>query len=343
MEPPGLDGKLNRNPFGSTPIQLIRHPDLEKISSALEDTRIRRSSECKRLIFIEGDAGIGKSWFLGYVREHILNNHPQWQVLGPYDAEPFLNQSPYEQFVRFMNDCAGRPLRPIVQGQKFVEQDVLSHAEALEIELKNRKNEPLAIIFDELEWWVSVNEAQREALNKLFRIVWRVLLRQYSMPCIVICAGRRQPEFRDVLLKRTLYTFPLQGFPDNELEKLIDPMHSSQTRTAILHHANSNPWVTQLLNYVFGVNPACFNDPNTRIETLRWVFDRVVGNQLPKELRDLLYSLAQLRTHGFYEDDELLNGDILAPLKLTPTSFLDYDVENRIYRVAPVLISLFRE
>ena len=93
MEPPGLDGKLNRNPFGSTPIQLIRHPDLEKISSALEDTRIRRSSECKRLIFIEGDAGIGKSWFLGYVRKHILDNHPQWQVLGPYDAEPLDRKS----------------------------------------------------------------------------------------------------------------------------------------------------------------------------------------------------------------------------------------------------------
>lgn len=345
MQPPDLPWQSKRRHYTETPLEqtLSRQNEIGQMADLLAESVTNPHSDTKRLIFVEGDAGIGKSWFLYAFLQQVKEKEVEWRVLEPFEARQFVAQNPYAEFIKLMNECAGRPLVEINQAQVVTQEDVIRCAEMLHLELVTRTEEPLLLVFDELEWWVDIDSQQREYLNTLFRIVWRVLLRQYTMPCIIICAGRRAPEFKDVLLKRTLHTMSLAGFTSDELHKLVLPQVLNIPQAVVEIRAAGNPWIIQLLHEVHLNTPDALADSAKKEKTLRWLFEQVVEDRFDPVLRQTLYSLARFRPDGFYPEDELLPEGDATIYKLVRTSFIEFDTDSRRYRVAPVLSSLLKE
>jgi hypothetical protein len=345
-------GKVSRRSCLDTPVeqQLDRQPELEKIVDLLDKAAANPHSDTKRLIFIEGEAGIGKSWLLCSILEHLQKHQPEWRIASPdsarkvaFDARNFVGPDAYAHCIRLMNECAGQTLLDVTEGQPVTQENVMRCANNLHIALMNITNEPLLLLFDDLEWWMDIDGRQREFLDTLFRTVWRVLLRLHPIPCVIICAGRRAPQFRDVLLKRILHTVKIEGFAANELSKLLLPATPPVLQDLVKAKAAGNPWVAQLLQAIHTHRADALTSPAYREGTLRWLFQQVVEKRFDPALQETLYRLVQKHPNGFEVDDELLPEGDTTIYKLVRTSFVEFDTESRRYQIANVLTNLFKE
>lgn len=274
-----MPSALKRIPFLEIDNFVDRTFDRSKILDLLKLAVKQANSSSKRLLFLEGDPGIGKTILLGDLQQHIVENYRDWRVLGPYDAYDFVHNNPYAQFIALMNECAGKPLHTLTNPQTITIEEVIQCASKLEMEFTSSANEPLIIIFDELEWWLDLDDERRETLDHLFRIVWRVLLRQSAMPCVIIGAGRRLPVFRDVLLRRTLETIQITGFANNDLQRLISESGILAFVDFILNQANNNLWVVQILDHALQANPKALEDVIAQGLLLRQVFDQILAGR----------------------------------------------------------------
>ena len=351
MAPPD-PGKISRRSCLDTPPwqQLDRQRELEKIVDLLDKAASNPHSDTKRLIFIEGEAGVGKSWLLCSLLKHLQKNQSEWRVASPdpdrkaaFDARNFVGPDAHAHCIRLMNECAGQTLLEVNEGQMLTQESVARCANSLQIELMAVTNEPLLLLFDNLEWWVDIDSRQRELLDLLFRTVWRVLLRFHAIPCVIICAGRGAPQFRDVLLKRILQPVKLKGFAPEELSKLLPPATNPVLQDLFKTKAAGNPWVAQLLQEIHTHRAEALITPADREGTLRWLFQQVVEERFDPTLQETLYRLVQKHPNGFEVDDELLPEGDTTIYKLVRTSFLEFDTESRRYQIANVLTNLFKE
>ena len=351
MAPPE-PGKISHRSCLDTPAeqQLDRQRELETIVDLLDKAASNPHSDTKRLIFIEGEAGIGKSWLLCAISEHLQKNRPEWRIASPnpdqkvaFNARNFVGPDAYAHCIKLMNECAGQTLLEVSEGQTVTQESVTRCANSLQIELMTVTNEPLLLLFDDLEWWMDIDSRQRDFLDTLFRTVWRVLLRLHPLPCVIICAGRRAPQFRDVLLKRILHTVKIEGFAVDELSKLLPPTTTPLLQDLVKAKAAGNPWVAQLLQEIHTHRADALIAPAYREGTLRWLFQQVVEERFDPALQETLYRLVQKYPDGFEVDDELLPEGDTTIYKLVRTSFVEFDTESRRYQIANVLTNLFKE
>ncbi|HRB29733.1 MAG TPA: ATP-binding protein [Nitrosomonas sp.] len=321
--------------------RLHRTEDRNKIIHLIRDAVDKANSNSKRLLFLEGDAGVGKTVLLGDLQHFLKEHEPDWRILGFYDAQTFVANQPFARFIELMNGCAGKILVTPQNPLEITLEEIIRCANLLELELTNRANEPLILIFDELEWWLDTEGEEREALDHLFRIVWRVLLRQAAMPCIIVCAGRRLPVFRDLLLRRTLETIPIKGFEMYTLQSVIDAIQDPASVNFVLSRADGNPWVAELLAHEVQKNPDMWTRSQLIEHLLGQVFDRLLSDRLNPHLANTLYKLVRTHPEGFYSENKSLSDGDLTIAHLIRSSFVYFDNDTVRYLIADVLTSLF--
>ncbi|MEZ4709604.1 MAG: ATP-binding protein [Caldilineaceae bacterium] len=374
MSPPDEANKQSasqpqRRRYHETPLEerIDRSHEAEHVLELLQKTVAASADEkgrsrSKRLLLIEGDAGIGKTWFMEYLQERIRTQYPTWYIApfyelanhnpqenGPaaYAAEHFiaLDKNPYARFLEVLQRCDR-----LLQINGFGElpnptpctvEHAAEWAGILEAVLAERSNTPLMLFFDDLEWWVGVEGPQRDLLNHLFRIVWQMLLRQAQLPCIIIGASRRPPTFSNPMLRLTSTTYKLKGVETTQLAKLMPDSHWRQLQTYLDQNFDGNPWICQLLTALLSTQPDAWQNGKLSLPARQLVFERVVDGRLTPDLSSTLYQLAEARPLGFEPEDELLPQAHTTLKKLIDASFVDFDEATRRYLVAPVLSGLF--
>ncbi|MFN8495452.1 MAG: ATP-binding protein [Caldilineaceae bacterium] len=344
-----------RNSYHETPQErrLSREDDIQQVLTLLEKAVIDAQDETirsrtKRLVLIQGDAGIGKTWFMGRLREAIKTQYPHWflapETLQPFKAEDFIGATPYPSFLTVLQSC-DRALNIqclyalAVPVQGTLEQ-VSEWAAQLEDNLNKRQMTPLVLFFDDLERWIG--EAQKEVVYRFYRVVWQMLLRQTQLPCLIIGAARRAPPFYNPSLRLALTTYRLSGFSAEQLEKLVQHSPVAQLRPFIQHNAQGNPWVTQLLDGALSPQPNVL-DAQQKEEIRKQIFEKVVSNGLEPDLKAVLYQLIKQRPNGFQPEDKLLPEGHTTLNRLIDASFVDFNEATRHYVVTSVLVELFKE
>lgn len=336
--------------------RLSREREAQEFLAMLEATvseaqNEARRSRTKRLFLIQGDAGVGKSWFLDYLAEIIQRKYPAWPVVTRYEAQNFIEKiekTPYYNFLAVLHGCDRalhiHSLGELNEPPEPTIEQVAEWAGQLEEQLNKDRAGPLLLFFDDLEWWVGVDEVQRATLNQFLRIVWQMLLRKAHIPCIIVCATRHPPAFNNPLLRLALATYELKGFAASELEKLIEH-HADVTslRPFIDRNALGNPWITQLLDINLPLDPAAFQQEPQKEAIRRRLFAAVVSDRLQPDLSEVLYKLAKQRPDGFQPEDDLLPEGHTTLNNLIASSFAKYNHETRRYVVTSVLTSLFKE
>lgn len=340
-----------RNDYHEIPQErrLSREHDAQEVLALLEKTVIDAQDESirsrtKRLFLIQGDAGIGKTWFIGYLRDVIKAKYPHWFLIPEtYNAEYFIGNTPYHNFLAVLQSCDRalhiQCLDKLPDPAKATLEQVSEWAAQLEENLNKRQKIPLVLFFDELEWWVG--ESHKEVIYQLYRVVWQMLLRQTQLPCLIISAARRSPAFYNPLLRLALTTYRLSGFSPEQLEKLVQHSPIDQLRPFIERNAQGNPWITQMLDEMLSPQPTAFDEPQK--EAIRkLIFGEVVGDRLTPELKTVLYNLIKQRPAGFQPEDGLLPEGHTTLNRLINASFVDFNEETRKYVVTSVLIGLFK-
>ncbi|MEZ4731999.1 MAG: ATP-binding protein [Caldilineaceae bacterium] len=303
------------------------------------------------MIMIQGEAGIGKTWFLDYLQDRIDKQQPSWRSINRYEAEAFVApfDNLYYRFLRVLKDCDQKlvldslPALPTDPTTATIEQ-VAEWTSLLEMRLTEHHSQPLLLFFDEMEWWVGVSEEQQTTLTQLFRIVWAMLLRQAHLPIVIICAGRRIPPFKHPLLRLVLKNYTLNGFPPEALRLLIQPDKQATLLPLIQYYTENNPWSTQVLASFYELYAAAFDALTLPDPVLREIFEAVVGNQLDHELtlKETLYQLARQRQAGFTANDPLLPQGDATLIKLVNSSFVEFSTNAKRYFVIPVLTRWFK-
>ena len=208
MDSPPIWNGYERKGYHNTELarRLSRQREAEELLALLEQAVTNAQNEAlrsriKRLFLVQGEPGIGKSWFIEFLQEIIKTRHPDWaMVTTKYEARDFLDQTPYYDFLTVLQSC-DRALQIGCLGELPLREDttdatigqVVEWAAQLEERLNERPHGPLLLFFDELEWWAGAAEPQREIVNRFYRVVWQMLLRKAHLPCIIICAARRPP------------------------------------------------------------------------------------------------------------------------------------------------------
>jgi hypothetical protein len=337
------DRKLSREADGDAITKVVD----ETIQLASDEDRRSRTS---RLIMIQGEAGIGKTWFLDYLHEQIAAHQSTKRVVKRFDAESFAPPSPalHYRFLSLLKECDDAlslgSLPPLPDPDGTTIELVAEWTGLLETRLAQISNRPLVFLFDEMEWWANVDEAEQATLTHLLRIVWAMLLRQAQLPVIIICAGRRIPPFKHPLLRLVSYSYPLKGFKADKLAKLVESTRYEALLPLIIQYTEDNPWATQILNIVLGASPDGVIPPSIPEEKYREIFDALVGDQLDQDLvlKNDLYQLAQQRQEGFTANDPLLSQGDTTLKKLVNTSFVEFDSRTKRYFVIPVLARWFK-
>jgi len=341
-----------RNGYHETPPEsrLSREREAQEVLALLEKTVTDAQDETlrsrtKRLFLIQGDAGIGKTWFMGYLREVIKARYPDWFLVPEtYNAEYFIGNTPYHNFLAVLQSCdralSIQCLDELPDPVQATIEQVSEWAAQLEENLNKRQTSPLVLFFDELEWWVG--ESNKEVVYQLYRVVWQMLLRQTQLPCLIISAARRPPALYNPLLRLALTTYRLSGFSPAQLEKLVQHSPVVQLRPFIERNAQGNPWITQLLDGALSPQPATFDEPQKAAIRKR-IFGEVVGERLSTDLKTVLHNLAKQRPGGFQPEDELLPEGHITLNRLIDASFVDFNEEIRRYVVASMLVRLVKE
>ncbi len=349
--------RLDRTQAADEVLALLK----KTVAIASDDNKRSRS---KRLILIEGDAGIGKSWFIEYLQERIRNDEKckTWRLApfygngdegfryedqAAYQADTFvaMDTYPYARFLEVLHRCDRlleiNCLGDLPDPPTVTVEDVARWANTFEAALTERRNIPLLLFFDELEWWVGIEGPQRVLLDHLFRIVWQMLLKHAQLPCIIICASRRPPIFSNPLLRLVLQPYKLEEFPSAELTKLARDDLPPVLLAYLREHASGNPWLVQLL-VAFAQEPTAWQDGQLTPD-VRWqIFQRIIDNRLDEKLQQTLYILAEQRPDGFTPEDELLPESHMTVSQLQNASFVDFNEKKRRYVVATILANLFK-
>lgn len=338
------DQKISREADGDAVIAVVK----ETIQVAADENRRSRT---RRLIMIEGEAGIGKTWFLDYLQARISDQQPDWQLITRYEAEEFVApfDNLYYRFLRLLKDCDQKlaleslPALPTDPTTATIEQ-VAEWTSLLEVCLAEPRRQPLLLFFDEMEWWVGVSEEQQTTLTQLFRIVWAMLLRQAHLPIIVICAGRRIPPFKHPLLRLVLHNFKLHGFPAADLISLVQPDNRATLFPLIKLYTADSPWATQILDNLYTVYATSFVSFSIPESILREIYETIVDDQLNPDptLKETLYQLAQQRPAGFTANDPLLPQGDATLIQLVNTSFVEFKSSAKRYFVIPILARWFK-
>ncbi len=352
--PPGK--KISRLDYGTTPPEkkISRERDRDALSAIITETITlaadeNRRSRTRRLIMIQGEAGVGKTWFLDYLHAEMATQQPTCRLIKRYEASEFVApfDNLYYRFLRLLKDCeqtlAITCLPDLPDPTTATVEQVAEWAGLLEMHLLALRNQPLVLFFDEMEWWVGVPEAQQAALTHLFRIVWAMLLRQAQLPVIITCAGRRIPPFKHPLLRLVQHDYTLRGFPAAQLISLVDPAKQSRLRPLIELYTEDNPWATQVLDELYE-RLAVFGTAEIDDVVLQEVFAAIVGDQLEQEpaLKQTLYQLAKQKQTGFTANDPLLPEGDATLIKLMNTSFVEFNSSAKRYFVIPVLARWFK-
>lgn len=344
-----------RKNYSSTPPErrLSREREAQEMLAALEKTVATTNDQenrnrTKRLFLIQGDAGIGKSWFMAYLQETIQARQPKWIVgANIYAAEHFVTPSSNYHALTVLQDCANvlklGTLGALPVANEATIEQVLAWAGKLEEDLNKLQSGPLLLFFDDLECWVGVGGSQRNSLNFFLRVVWQMLLRKAHLPCMIICAARRPPPFSNPLLRLSLTSYELEGFPADQLERLVEYSDAAQLRPFIELNARGNPWTTQLLDAELSPQPEQVHQKARRERIRERIFRRIVDDRLDDSLAPVLYKLAKHRPDGFQPEDPLLPEGHTTLTKLIDASFVDFDLRTRRYSIAPVLAALFKE
>ena len=308
-----------------------------------------RRSRAPRLLMIQGEAGIGKTWFLDYLQGRIAQQQPGWRLINRYEAEAFVApfDNLYYRFLRVLKDCDQQltldslPALPTDPTTATIEQ-VAEWTSLLEMRLTEHHSQPLLLFFDEMEWWVGVSEEQQTTLTQLFRIVWAMLLRQAHLPIVIICAGRRIPPFKHPLLRLVLHHYTLCGFPADALKALVQLDKQAALLPLIQSYTEDNPWSTQVLDSFYGSHAAAFATHTLPEPVLREIFETIIGDQLDQDsiLKETLYQLARQKQDGFTARD--LPGGDLTLIKLVNSSFVEFNANAKRYFVIPVLTRWFK-
>lgn len=335
--------------------RISRDADGDAITAILEETiRLasdeQRRSRTRRLFMIQGEAGIGKTWFLDHLQERIAAQQPTWRLVNRYEARAFVPpfDNLYYRFLRLLKDCdqalstACLPALPDPTTATLAQ--VVEWTGWLEMRLTERHSQALLLFFDELEWWVGVPENQQSTLTHLFRIVWAMLLRQSQLPIVIICAGRRIPPLKHPLLRLVQYNFTLQGFPADQLVSLVQPDKQATLLPLIKQYTEDNPWATQILNMIDTTQTVAFAKAALPETVLREIFDAIVDEQLEwdRDVKETLYQLAQHRQAGFVANDPLLPQGDATLYRLVNTSFVEFQSGLKRYFVIPVLARWFK-
>jgi hypothetical protein len=348
---------MHRIAYADTPAEqrLSRQADGDEIIAILAETIRLAADESRRSrtrrLMIQGEAGIGKTWFLDYLQERIATEQPIWRLLDTYQAEAFVapQANPYYRFLLVLKDCDDKLgiacLPELPDPATATVERVAEWAGLLEERLTRLRDQPLLIFFDELEWWVGLLPAQQETLVQFFRIVWSMLLRQAQLPIIIICASRRSPALKHPLLRLVLHPFPLKGFSADELEKLVSSSCKAELLPLIKRYTEDNPWATQLLSETFVENADEYYAPTLPTLVPHKIFHAIIGDRLDQDpdLKEPLYQLARQRHVGFTANDALLPQGDSTLIKLMNTSFIEYNSETKRYYVVPVLARWFKE
>ncbi|MCE7986131.1 MAG: ATP-binding protein [Caldilinea sp. CFX5] len=298
---------------------------------------------------IQGEAGVGKTWFLDYLHAEMAARQPTCRLIKRYEASDFVApfDNLYYRFLRLLKDCeqalAITCLPDLPDPTTATVEQVNEWSGLLEMRLLELRNQPLVLFFDEMEWWVGVPEAQQAALTHLFRTVWAMLLRQAQLPVIITCAGRRIPPFKHPSLRLVQYDYALRGFPAAQLITLVDPAKQSLLRPLIERYTEDNPWATQVLEQLYA-RLAAFGTAQISEPVLREVFEAIVGDQLDQNsaLKETLYQLAKQKQTGFTANDPLLPEGDATLIKLMNSSFVEFNSNAKRYFVIPVLARWFK-
>lgn len=345
-----------RTDYARTPSNktISREADRDAISAIIAETiqlatDENRRSRARRLLMIQGEAGVGKTWFLDYVHAEMATQQPTCRSIKRYAAREFVApfDNLYYRFLRLLKDCdqtlATACLPDLPDPSTATVEQVAEWTGLLEVRLTDLRNQPLLLFFDEMEWWVGVPEAQQPALTHLFRIVWAMLLRQAQLPIIITCAGRRIPPFKHPLLRLVLHNYTLRGFPADQLIFLVDPAKRLLLHPLIQLYTEDNPWATQVLDELYE-RIAAYGTSALAEPVLLEIFEAMVGNQLDQDvaLKSTLYQLAQHRQMGFTANDPLLPEGDATLIKLMNTSFVEFNSTAKRYFVIPVLARWFK-
>ncbi len=336
--------------------KISREADVATLVASIEET-IRlatdenRRSRTRRLFMIQGEAGIGKTWFLDFLQERIRDQQPTWRIVERYEAEAFVDPSDnlYYRFLHLLKDCDQAflidclPALPHDPSTATIDE-VAEWTGLLEMHLTQLHNQPLLLFFDEIEWWVGVPEEKQATLTQLFRIVWAMLLRQAQLPIVIFCAGRRIPPFKHPLLRLVLHNFKLSGFPAADLACLVQPANQAVLFPFIQRYTEGNPWATQILERLYWSYAADFVASSLPEPLLYEIFTTIVDEQVNRdeELKKTLYQLAQQAHAGFTANDPLLPQGDSTLIKLINTSFVEFDNGTKRYFVISVLARWFK-
>lgn len=345
-----------RTDYARTPSNktISREADRDAISAIIAEavqlaTDENRRSRTRRLIMIQGEAGVGKTWFLDYLHAEMATQQSAYRLIKRHAAREFVApfDNLYYRFLRLLKDCdqalATDCLPELPDPNTATVEQVAEWTGLLELHLTDLHNQPLLLFFDEMEWWVGVPEAQQPALTHLFRIVWAMLLRQAQLPIIITCAGRRIPPFKHPLLRLVLHNYALRGFPADQLIFLVDPAKRLLLHPLIQLYTEDNPWATQVLDELYE-RVAAYGTSALAEPVLLEIFEAMVGDQLNQDvaLKSTLYQLAQHRQTGFTANDPLLPEGDATLIKLMNTSFVEFNSIAKRYFVIPVLARWFK-
>lgn len=346
-----------RTRYAETPAsqRISRKADGDAVIAVLEETiRLaadeQRRSRTRRLLMLQGEAGIGKTWFLDYLHERIADHQSSWRLINRYEVREFAPpvDNLYYRFLRLLKGCdqalsiACLPDLPDPTAATL--EQVAEWTGLLEIHLTERHSQPLLLFFDEMEWWVGIPETEQATLSQLFRIVWAMLLRQAQLPIVFICAGRRIPQLKHPLLRLVQHNFSLQGFPAEQLVSLVQSEKQVLLLPLIKRYTEDNPWATQILMVMHTLHSIAFAAPVLSDTILQEIFEAIVDQQVNEDMDLLvtLYQLAQHRPAGFTANDPLLPQGDATLIKLMNSSFVEFHSGSKRYFVVPVLARWFK-
>jgi hypothetical protein len=227
----GSDPRLSYETAKAQGLPIIRRDDLlEDAIKAIDQAIAERSTDSKRLILIQANAGVGKSWMLDMLRERLLSRRDKpVRCTDIWDVASLIAQKDegFASLHQLCNQCElSSPALPSESPR--IETRVIALTEAYAM---TGAGQSLVVFLDNLEALRGQMTPPTLHYKNLRNLFMLRLLTCVRAPVIFVCAVRNAPGqaiafLNHPALRQTIHNVPLSEFTEPQIEVeygLTDP------------------------------------------------------------------------------------------------------------------------